>query len=144
MTQSRFAPSLSIVLTGSGGAGVMTAGQTLLDAATSCGLYGLMTRSTGPQIRGGEAAAMIRLSTRPVQCPGDRFDILLALTEAWPRTLTRSDLVQRLWGDTPPDSDPLRTHLYLLRQMLDKPFATPMLKTVHGVGFRLESDEDIS
>ncbi len=69
------------------------------------------------------------------------FDILLALAEAWPRTLTRSDLVQRLWGDTPPDSDPLRTHLYLLRQMLDKPFATPMLKTVHGVGFRLESDE---
>ncbi|MEG1681538.1 MAG: response regulator transcription factor, partial [Stenotrophomonas sp.] len=69
------------------------------------------------------------------------FDILLALAEAWPRTLTRSDLVQRLWGDTPPDSDPLRTHLYLLRQMLDKPFATPMLKTVHGVGFRLDSDE---
>ena len=73
------ATSLSIVLTGSGGAGVMTAGQTLLEAATSCGLYGLMTRSTGPQIRGGEAAAMLRLSTQPVQCPGDKFDILLAL-----------------------------------------------------------------
>ena len=73
------ATSLSIVLTGSGGAGVMTAGQTLLEAATSCGLYGLMTRSTGPQIRGGEAAAMLRLSTKPVQCPGDKFDILLAL-----------------------------------------------------------------
>jgi 2-oxoglutarate ferredoxin oxidoreductase subunit alpha len=71
--------SLSIVLTGSGGAGVMTAGQTLLDAATACGLYGLLTRSTGPQIRGGEAAAMIRLSSQPVQCHGDRFDILVAL-----------------------------------------------------------------
>ncbi len=77
MTDS--SPTLSIVLTGSGGAGVMTAGQTLLDAATSCGLYGLLTRSTGPQIRGGEAAAMIRLSNRPVQCHGDRFDILVAL-----------------------------------------------------------------
>ena len=43
--------SISIVLTGSGGAGVMTAGQTLLEAATSCGLYGLMTRSTGPQVQ---------------------------------------------------------------------------------------------
>lgn len=95
MTQSRFAPSLSIVLTGSGGAGVMTAGQTLLDAATSCGLYGLMTRSTGPQIRGGEAAAMIRLSTRPVQCPGDRFDILLALD---------FDNVQRFAAELPLDS----------------------------------------
>ncbi|MCL2716520.1 MAG: 2-oxoacid:acceptor oxidoreductase family protein, partial [Alphaproteobacteria bacterium] len=79
MTNPQPVSSLSIVLTGSGGAGVMTAGQTLLDAAASCGLYGLMTRSTGPQIRGGEAAAMIRLSNQPVQAPGDRFDILLAL-----------------------------------------------------------------
>ncbi|UOV04403.1 response regulator transcription factor [Pseudoxanthomonas sp. F37] len=68
------------------------------------------------------------------------YQILLALAEAWPRTLTRSELIQRLWGDAPPDSDPLRTHLYLLRQALDKPFATPMLKTVHGVGFRLQAD----
>jgi len=68
------------------------------------------------------------------------YQILLALAEAWPRTLTRSELIQRLWNDAPPDSDPLRTHLYFLRQALDKPFATPMLKTVHGVGFRLESD----
>ena len=98
MTQPRFAPSLSIVLTGSGGAGVMTAGQTLLDAATSCGLYGLMTRSTGPQIRGGEAAAMIRLSSRPVQCPGDRFDILLALD---------FDNVQRFAAELPLDAGSL-------------------------------------
>jgi len=68
------------------------------------------------------------------------YQILLALAEAWPRTLTRSELIQRLWGDAPPESDPLRTHLYLLRQVLDKPFATPLLKTVHGVGFRLEAD----
>jgi DNA-binding response OmpR family regulator len=66
--------------------------------------------------------------------------ILLELAEAWPRTLTRSDLVQRLWGDAPPHSDPLRSHLYLLRQALDRPFATPMLRTVHGVGFKLEAD----
>lgn len=81
---------------------------------------------------------------RRIELHQTSFDILLALAEAWPRTLTRSELVQRLWGDTPPDSDPLRTHLYLLRQMLDKPFARPMLKTVHGVGFRLESDEGIA
>jgi DNA-binding response OmpR family regulator len=66
--------------------------------------------------------------------------ILVALAEAWPRTLTRSELVQRLWGDDPPHSDPLRSHLYLLRQALDRPFAVPMLRTVHGVGFKLEAD----
>lgn len=68
------------------------------------------------------------------------YRILLALAEAWPRTLTRSELCQRLWGDEVPESDPLRSHLYLLRQALDRPFETPMLKTVHGVGFKLESD----
>ena len=81
-----------------------------------------------------------RRGDRELDLHATSYQILLALAEAWPRTLTRSDLVQRLWDDAPPESDPLRTHLYLLRQALDKPFATPMLKTVHGVGFRLEAD----
>ncbi|MCD9031207.1 response regulator transcription factor [Luteimonas sp. Y-2-2-4F] len=66
--------------------------------------------------------------------------LLLALAEASPRTLTRSELNRRLWGEDAPASDPLRSHLYLLRQALDRPFAVAMLKTVHGVGFRLEAD----
>lgn len=65
--------------------------------------------------------------------------ILLILAEAWPRAVTRSELIRRLWGDDPPESDPLRTHLYLLRQALDKPFDSAMLVTVHDVGFRLEA-----
>lgn len=79
MTNCAGETSVSIALTGSGGAGVMTAGETLLNAARRCGLYGLMTRSSGPQIRGGEAAAMLRLARRQVECHGDRFDVLLAL-----------------------------------------------------------------
>lgn len=67
------------------------------------------------------------------------YQLLLALAEAHPRVLTRSELTQALWGGEPPDSDALRSHLYQLRQALDKPFAQPMLLTVHGVGFRLDS-----
>lgn len=70
--------SVTIALVGSGGAGAMTAGQMLLDAAANVGWYGLMSRSTGPQIRGGEAAALVRLSPTPVHGPGDRFDIIIA------------------------------------------------------------------
>ena len=66
------------------------------------------------------------------------FQILLALAEAHPRVLTRSELTRILWRDEPPDSDALRTHLYQLRQKLDKPFAQPILVTVHGVGFKLD------
>jgi len=78
---SRPAPGagLSIALAGSGGSGVMTAGTLLLDAAAKAGLYGLMVRTSGPQIRGGEAAALIRLSSQPTQSLDDGFDLLLAI-----------------------------------------------------------------
>jgi len=72
-------PSISVVLAGSGGAGVMTAGNMLLDAAARAGYYGLMTRSSGPQIRGGEAAALLRISAFPVSCHDDKFDLMVAV-----------------------------------------------------------------
>ena len=71
--------SISILIAGSGGAGAMTAGAILLDAAARAGWYGLMTRSYGPQIRGGEALAIVRLSARPVATRGVSDDVLLAL-----------------------------------------------------------------
>jgi 2-oxoglutarate ferredoxin oxidoreductase subunit alpha len=71
--------SLSVALAGSGGSGVMTAGTLLLDAAAKAGLYGLMVRTSGPQIRGGEAAALVRLAREPVHCLDDSFDLLLAI-----------------------------------------------------------------
>ena len=66
------------------------------------------------------------------------FDILVALAEAYPAVITRSELSDRIWGDEPPSSDALATHIYNLRQALDRPFGKPMLKTLHGVGLRLE------
>lgn len=71
--------SLSIAIAGSGGSGVMTAGTLLLDAAARAGLYGLMVRTSGPQIRGGEAAALLRLGHGPLESLDDRFDLLLAI-----------------------------------------------------------------
>lgn len=69
------------------------------------------------------------------------WSILLVLAEAYPRPISRSEMTKRLWGDDPPPSDALRSHIHLLRQTLDKPFADLMLETVHGVGFRLVADK---
>jgi 2-oxoglutarate/2-oxoacid ferredoxin oxidoreductase subunit alpha len=71
--------SVSIALAGSGGAGVMTAGNILLEATASAGYYGLMTRTSGPQIRGGEAAAMLRVSTFATDGQDDCFQVLAAI-----------------------------------------------------------------
>jgi 2-oxoglutarate ferredoxin oxidoreductase subunit alpha len=71
--------SLSVAIVGSGGAGTLTAGNLLLEAANAAGWYGFLTRTVGPQIRGGEAAALLRLATHPVDCLDDRFDLLIAI-----------------------------------------------------------------
>ncbi|MEO8717205.1 MAG: 2-oxoacid:acceptor oxidoreductase subunit alpha [Burkholderiales bacterium] len=71
--------SVSLALAGSGGAGVMTAGNMLLEAAAQAGYYGLMTRTSGPQIRGGEAAAMLRVSTFAGDGQDDAFHVLAAI-----------------------------------------------------------------
>ncbi|ODS98812.1 MAG: 2-oxoglutarate synthase [Lautropia sp. SCN 69-89] len=57
----------------------MTAGNLLLDAAAKAGLYGLMVRTSGPQIRGGEAAALLRLARTQTESLDDGFDLLLAI-----------------------------------------------------------------
>jgi 2-oxoglutarate ferredoxin oxidoreductase subunit alpha len=73
------ATSVSVAIAGSGGSGVMTAGTMLLDAAARAGLYGLMVRTSGPQIRGGEAAALLRFARAPMDALDDAFDLLLAM-----------------------------------------------------------------
>ena len=73
------ATSVSVAMVGSGGAGVLTTGSMLLEAACAAGWNGLLTRSVGPQIRGGEAAALLRLATRSVECLADHVDLLVGI-----------------------------------------------------------------
>lgn len=69
------------------------------------------------------------------------WDILLLLAEASPQPVARTEIARKLWGDEPPSSDALRSHIHLLRQIVDKPFGAPMIDTVHSIGFRLRGPE---
>lgn len=71
--------TVSFAIVGSGGAGAITAGSILLEAAGKAGWYGLLVRSVGPQIRGGEAAALVRISREPTEVMTKDFDILIAI-----------------------------------------------------------------
>jgi 2-oxoglutarate ferredoxin oxidoreductase subunit alpha len=71
--------SLSVVFAGSGGSGAMTAGTLFLRSAARAGYYGLMTQLFGPQVRGGEAAAIVQIGLDPIECQPDRYDVLVAL-----------------------------------------------------------------
>jgi len=63
--------------------------------------------------------------------------ILEMLMRASPNAVSRQEIEFFLWGDQPPSSDPLRSHMYELRRELDKPFTSNMLKTLRGIGFAL-------
>lgn len=71
--------SISIVFAGSGGSGAMTAGSLFLQAAAGAGYYGAMTQLFGAQVRGGESASLIVVSTEPVESPPDLYDVFVAL-----------------------------------------------------------------
>ena len=69
--------------------------------------------------------------------------ILKMLMEAYPNVVKRQDLEIALWGDQPPGSDSLKSHLYTLRTKIDKPFSRAMLQTVHGFGYKLQGADEI-
>jgi 2-oxoglutarate ferredoxin oxidoreductase subunit alpha len=103
-------PSISIAILGSGGAGALTTANFLLEIAALAGWHGLFTRTLGPQIRGGEAAGLLRLAVHPVDCLPDQFDLIIGIDwlnahrfgseiKAGPGTLVISD---PRGGDVPP------------------------------------------
>ncbi len=66
--------------------------------------------------------------------------ILKLLMQESPRVVERSAIERLLWGDLPPDSDALRSHMYSLRKAVDRPFARPLIHTLHSAGFRLAAE----
>lgn len=65
------------------------------------------------------------------------WDLLVALAKASPAPLTKQTLEEIIWRENPPDSDALKSHLYQLRKIINKPFSTPILHTLRGFGVAL-------
>jgi 2-oxoglutarate ferredoxin oxidoreductase subunit alpha len=77
--QAAYDAALSLAVTGAGGAGVISLGELLLWAWARAGGRGLLCKAFGPQIRGGEAAALLSLRADEQYVPAQGFDLLLAL-----------------------------------------------------------------
>lgn len=105
----------------------------------------VLRRSSGANKRVLEVADLrYNLETLEVSRAGQSLKLnpiglklLATLMQRSPAVVRREALEEALWGDDIPDSDSLRSHIHQLRQAIDKPFATTLLHTVHGVGFRL-------
>jgi len=73
---------LTLAIVGSGGDGVISAGEIIVKAAAAEGLHCFLLKSFGPQIRGGESSCKIRLSTEPLLSIGEETQILLCYSWA--------------------------------------------------------------
>jgi 2-oxoglutarate ferredoxin oxidoreductase subunit alpha len=70
---------LSIAITGAGGAGVISCGELLLQAWARQGGRGLLRKAYGPQIRGGESAALLKLTPDERYTAASLYDVVVAL-----------------------------------------------------------------
>jgi DNA-binding response OmpR family regulator len=65
------------------------------------------------------------------------YKLLKILMERSPGVISRRDIEKEIWGDMLPDSDTLRSHMYNLRKVIDKPFEKSYLQTLPGIGYQL-------
>lgn len=65
------------------------------------------------------------------------YRMLCLLARHSPEYLSREQIEEAIWGDELPDSDALRSHLYQLRQVVDKPFGSSLIQSQQGFGIRI-------
>ena len=86
----------------------------------------------------------VRRSGKLIELNRTCLNLLAMLMKAYPNVVERKEIEYALWGDLPPESDALRSHIYALRRAIDRPFSTPLLQTVRGVGYCLGRSNEIS
>lgn len=85
----------------------------------------------------------VRRSGHPIELNRACLKILTMLMQASPDVVSRKEIEHALWSDTPPGSDALRSHIYTLRQAIDKPFKRHLIYTIHGIGYKLVAPNDL-
>lgn len=68
------------------------------------------------------------------------FDLLEYLMRHSGQTVTRNMIINQIWDmDADVWTNAVDVHVKYLRDKVDKPFKKPLITTIHGVGYRLET-----
>lgn len=81
-------------------------------------------------------------SGQAIELPPIQFKLLKILMRNSPKVISKQEIMLELWGDEEPESDALRSHIYNLRKLIDKPYTDKLIHTVSGVGLKLCYDEN--
>ncbi len=79
----------------------------------------------------------VRRGDKAIELPPIPYKILEVLMTRSPQVVSRDDIEHVVWGESRPDSDSLRAHVHLLRDLIDKPFERKLLRTMRGFGYQL-------
>lgn len=90
-----------------------------------------------------ERTMKVSRAGRPVMLPRRDFQILRILMRESPAVVPRERLEREVWGEEPPETDVLRAHIHTLRRAIDHRGLKPLVHTVHGVGYRLASNDEL-
>ncbi|MCL1058073.1 response regulator transcription factor [Shewanella gelidimarina] len=66
-----------------------------------------------------------------------QMHILTILLKHYPNVVSRQMLEQAIWDGMPPESNPLRTHIYRLRATLEVAFEKTVIRTVYAKGYQI-------
>lgn len=83
------------------------------------------------------ALVRVKRGERVIPLPPIPFKLLETLLRASPRVVRREELERAVWGDVPPDSDALRSHMHTLRAAVDGPGEPALIHTQRGIGYRI-------
>jgi len=83
------------------------------------------------------SAMSLKRGDKTVKLPPKCMRILELLLDNPGKVFRRSEIEKAVWGDDLPNSETLRSHMYLLRRALASPGSPEVIETVHGIGYRL-------
>ncbi len=81
----------------------------------------------------------LRVEGEVFPLPRKEFELMHLLATRAGRIVTRTDLLQEIWGFGWNDSKTLDQHIRRLRRKLESVDGAPVITTVRGVGYRLEA-----
>lgn len=70
------------------------------------------------------------------------FKLLHKLLSEMPYPVSRSELIEHVWGDEPPESNALKSHIYALRKATEQVTGKPILHTISNIGYQLKDVDD--
>lgn len=83
----------------------------------------------------------VRRGDKTIDLPPIPYKILKILMMRSPQVVNRDEIEHAVWGEGRPDSDSLRAHVHLLRDLIDRPFERKLLRTLRGFGYQLVSPD---